>query len=222
MPDYDNIDEQIDDLLDDDDEPIEAYCVSCKQKVEMEDPQPVWTRKGTPATRGFCAVCGTAVFRMGKTPAHRNLKKPEAVSVGESTASSSRKRRVKNVGPAVYVNFTAGDSELAQRLATDLANMGVPTWITTDEHDDVVWASGVHPALDECKQMLVVLSPAALADESVQAAWAYFKQARKPLVVAQTGAIEVPDDLRRAPRVDFRDAARYRPALRELVQALAE
>ena len=47
-------------------EPIEAYCVRCKHMVEMLDPEPVWTSKGTPGTRGVCPDCGTTVFRMGK------------------------------------------------------------------------------------------------------------------------------------------------------------
>ena len=68
--------------------------------------------------------------------------------------------------------------------------------------------------------MVVVLSPDALTDEAVQEAWAFFRERRKPLVVAQTAAVDVPDDLRRASRVDF--SGEYRPALRELVQALAE
>ncbi len=55
---------------------MEAYCVKCKTKREIVNPQPVFTKNGTPATRGQCGVCGTGLFRMGATPAHEGLEKP--------------------------------------------------------------------------------------------------------------------------------------------------
>jgi NAD-dependent SIR2 family protein deacetylase len=49
---------------DEDDEIIlEAYCVRCKQTIEVEHPQPVWTRRGMPATRGECPDCGGTRLR---------------------------------------------------------------------------------------------------------------------------------------------------------------
>ncbi len=58
---------------------MEAYCVKCKTKREMVDPTPVYTESGTPGTRGKCPVCGTNMFRMGYTPAHEGLPKPDPV-----------------------------------------------------------------------------------------------------------------------------------------------
>lgn len=55
---------------------MEAYCVKCKTKREIVDPQAVFTQNGAPATRGVCSVCGTTLFRMGKTDAHQNLTPP--------------------------------------------------------------------------------------------------------------------------------------------------
>lgn len=57
---------------------IEAYCTKCREKREMLDPRPVWLKNGRPATQGTCAVCGTRMTRLGETPAHANLPKPEA------------------------------------------------------------------------------------------------------------------------------------------------
>lgn len=55
---------------------LEAYCVSCKTMRSITDPQPEYTKAGTPGTRGKCPVCGTVVFRMGYTPAHEHIEKP--------------------------------------------------------------------------------------------------------------------------------------------------
>lgn len=202
-----------------DDDPIEAYCVRCKDMVEMEEPQAVWTRKGSPGTRGFCPICGTTVFRMGRTDAHQNLKQPRAIKVADGATSKRQSRPTKAI-PATYINYADTDAVLAHQLADDLGNMGVHTWVPRAENGEIAWASGVNPALEDCTQMLVILSPAALQAAHVQEAWAFFRQHRKKIVVAQKADVEVPDDLRRAPRVSLADA--YRSALRELVQALAE
>jgi len=55
---------------------FEAYCVKCKTKREMANPQATFTATGTPGTRGECSVCGTTLFRMGATEAHEGLPKP--------------------------------------------------------------------------------------------------------------------------------------------------
>jgi len=56
---------------------LEAYCVKCKTKREMRDAQAVFTKNGTPASRGVCPECGTSLFRMGRTDAHAGMKRPE-------------------------------------------------------------------------------------------------------------------------------------------------
>ena len=56
---------------------MEAYCVKCRTKREMAEPKPVFTTNGTPASRGTCPVCGTTLFRMGNTPAHKGLVAPK-------------------------------------------------------------------------------------------------------------------------------------------------
>ena len=45
------------------DEGIEAYCVKCKQKRIISDPQDTVTKNGRSAKEGTCPVCGTHLFR---------------------------------------------------------------------------------------------------------------------------------------------------------------
>jgi len=42
----------------------EAYCVKCKGKKEIANPQEVTMKNGRPAIQGTCAVCGTKLFRI--------------------------------------------------------------------------------------------------------------------------------------------------------------
>ncbi|MES0278373.1 MAG: DUF5679 domain-containing protein [Dehalococcoidales bacterium] len=44
---------------------LEAYCVKCRAKREIQNPTKVTLKNGKPATTGTCPVCGTKVFRIG-------------------------------------------------------------------------------------------------------------------------------------------------------------
>jgi hypothetical protein len=201
-------------------EEIEAYCVHCKQTVVMEHPNPVWTRRGAPGTRGECPICANTIFRMGRTEAHNGLQRPEMGQLMGGVAKPGRKTSVAT-RYAAYINFSPADQTLAARIAEDLSKSGIPTWYPSDpaENGDEHWASGVHPALVECSHMVVVLSGDALKADQVQQGWMYFREQRKPVVVAQAGPCDVPDDLRTRPRFDF--GGDYKQAFREMVQALA-
>jgi hypothetical protein len=43
----------------------EAYCVKCKAKREVKDPQQITMKNGKPALSGTCPKCGTKVFKIG-------------------------------------------------------------------------------------------------------------------------------------------------------------
>ena len=45
---------------------MEAYCLKCRTKRQMTNPQPVTMKNGKPATSGTCPVCGTKMYRIGK------------------------------------------------------------------------------------------------------------------------------------------------------------
>jgi len=42
----------------------EAYCVKCKAKTGIKDPQKVTMKNGREAIKGFCEKCGTGVYRI--------------------------------------------------------------------------------------------------------------------------------------------------------------
>lgn len=198
---------------DEDFEPIEGYCMRCRESVEIENPMPVWTRKGLPATRGECPICAGTVFRMGKTHQHDESNRPDAVQIGDE----SKRNRPKLARETVYVTYADSDEELAQQIAADLEKVGIAVWL--HEHgNETNWASGVHPALLECARMVYVMSSNALNHEAVINAWSFFREQRKPIVIAQTEAVDPPDRIRRSPRFDFTQD--YKRAFREMLNAL--
>lgn len=211
--------DEFDALFDDPDaDEIEAYCMTCRAKTPMENPQPIWTRRGSPGTRGTCSICGTTVFLMGRTAAHNRATPPEPIHVPE-TPSGKAGRKVQT--GMTYLNYCVSDAEFAEILAEDLNRIGIQTWMAEEHVKDVQWATGVHPALLECKNMIVVLTPLGIKATNVVDAIDVFVSARKPIVVAQLAPTDLPDALRRKPRFDF-SGDDYKGAFRELVQALTE
>lgn len=45
---------------------MEAYCVKCKTKRSISDPQNVVLKNGRPAVKGTCSVCGSKVMTFVK------------------------------------------------------------------------------------------------------------------------------------------------------------
>lgn len=194
-------------------EPIEGYCMRCRESVEIESPMPVWTRKGLPATRGECPICAGTVFRMGKTHQHDEKNRPDAVQV----SNENKRNRPKLARETVYVTYSEQDEEIAQQIGADLEKVGIAVWL--HEHgDETNWAGGVHPALQECARMVYVMSDHALNNDAVIKAWTFFREQRKPIVIAQIKAVEPPDRIRRSPRFDY--AQDYKRAFREMLNAL--
>jgi hypothetical protein len=46
-----------------------GYCVKCKSKHEIVNPQKVAMKNGKPALKGTCKVCNTAMFKIIKKEA---------------------------------------------------------------------------------------------------------------------------------------------------------
>jgi len=58
---------------------VEAYCVKCRAKREIQHAQFVFNVRGQPVTRGECPVCGTTLYRLGETAGHAGLTRPAPV-----------------------------------------------------------------------------------------------------------------------------------------------
>ena len=79
-----------------------GYCFKCREKREMLAPQAEWSATGTPGTRGTCPVCAGTIYKMGRTPAHADLPKPEvapgAKTKGARGGKAQRKSAPKSQG----------------------------------------------------------------------------------------------------------------------------
>ncbi|NDJ35070.1 MAG: type I DNA topoisomerase [Chloroflexi bacterium] len=139
-------------------EQLEAYCVKCKAKRPMAETQPVFTKTGTPATRGVCSVCGTNLYRMGETAAHEGMERPEPVAPKrkkkkKSSNGTGRRGRLvivespakaKTIGKYLGRGYTVKASVghirdlLKTKLSVDVDNDFEPQYRVPNEKRDVV------------------------------------------------------------------------------------
>jgi DNA topoisomerase I len=128
---------------------LEAYCVKCKTKREITEPVPVFTDNATPATRGKCPVCGTSMFRMGRTEAHEGMTPPERGALRRAkrkgklviVESPAKARTVgRFLGKEYTVKASIGHVRdlLRSQLSVDVENHFMPKYRVPNEKREVV------------------------------------------------------------------------------------
>ena len=91
------------------DSTLNAYCVRCKGMRPMADAQPTYLSNGRAAVRGRCPECGTALTRIGATPDHEGLPKPEVVA---------QQRAAKRTKSTKRAPSTAAEAKTAAKKKT--------------------------------------------------------------------------------------------------------
>ena len=127
---------------------MEAYCMKCKTKREIKDPVAGFNAKASPVTTGVCPVCGTKLYRMGKTDAHAGLTpppKPEKVEVREGKlVIVESPAKAKTVGRFLGKGYTVRASVghvrdlLKSQLSVDVDNNFEPKYRVPNEKKEVV------------------------------------------------------------------------------------
>jgi len=126
---------------------MEAYCVKCKTKREMLDPKAEFNAVGAPISRGTCSVCGTALYRIGRTPAHEGMTPPEArrkparsgkLVIVESPAKARTVGRFLGKGYTVKASVGHVRDLLRSSLSVDVENDFTPKYRVPNEKKQVV------------------------------------------------------------------------------------
>lgn len=123
---------------------MQAYCMKCKTKREIKDPQPVFTGKGTPATQGICPVCGTKMFKMGRTPAHEGMDPPPSPKRDGRLVIVESPAKARTVGRFLGKKYTVRASVghvrdlLRSSMSVDVENDFAPRYRVPNEKRQVV------------------------------------------------------------------------------------
>ena len=122
--------------------------MKCKTKREMKDPIAMFNAKGSPVTVGVCTVCGTKLYRMGKTEAHEGLTPPEKpvkvekrdgkLVIVESPAKAKTVGRYLGKGYTVRASVGHVRDLLKSQLSVDVENNFAPKYRVPNEKKDVV------------------------------------------------------------------------------------
>ncbi len=72
---------------------IEGYCLKCREKRIIQEPVAEYSASGSPGTRGSCPVCGGTIYKMGYTPLHEGLPKPEPAEKPKQSRKKSAKAK---------------------------------------------------------------------------------------------------------------------------------
>ena len=131
---------------------MKAYCVKCKEKQELSSAEAVFTKTGTPGTSGICPVCGTKMFRMGRTDAHQGLTPPENTQRKKKEPKPRKGKLVIVESPAkarTIGRFLGGDFKvvasfghvrdlLKSKLSIDIDDRFEPTYRIPNDKRKVV------------------------------------------------------------------------------------
>ncbi len=124
---------------------MEAYCMKCKTKREIVDPQASFNAAGAPVTRGTCGTCGTTLYRTGKTPAHEGMVKPGKYDnrsgrlvIVESPAKAKTVGRFLGKGYMVRASVGHIRDLLRSQLSVDVENNFQPKYRVPNEKKAVV------------------------------------------------------------------------------------
>lgn len=127
---------------------MEAYCMKCKTKREVKDPLAAFNAKGSPVTLGTCPVCGTKLYRMGRTPAHDGLTPPAKLEkiekrdgklvIVESPAKAKTVGRFLGKGYTVKASIGHVRDLLKSQLSVDVENNFAPKYRVPNEKKEVV------------------------------------------------------------------------------------
>jgi DNA topoisomerase-1 len=124
---------------------MEAYCMKCKSKREMLEATATFNAAAAPVTRGKCPVCGTSMYRTGKTEAHAGMIPPEKVEkrkgklvIVESPAKAKTVGRFLGKGYTVKASVGHVRDLLRSQLSVDVENDFLPKYRVPNEKKVVV------------------------------------------------------------------------------------
>lgn len=125
---------------------MEAYCVRCKAKREIKDPIADFNKNGTPVTMGICSVCGTKVYRIGRTPEHDGMiapgkkEKPRSgkLVIVESPAKAKTVGRFLGKGYTVRASVGHVRDLLRSELSVDVEHDFTPKYRVPNEKRTIV------------------------------------------------------------------------------------
>ncbi|MBN2303147.1 MAG: toll/interleukin-1 receptor domain-containing protein [Anaerolineae bacterium] len=120
--------------------------------------------------------------------------------------------------PDIFISYSHKDAAFARHLTRHLQRMTGRVWIDVDKiRTGKDWSNEIQTALDECKALVLLISPDAMASKNVEDEWKYCLDHDRPVIpilVRPTKNIHF--QLNRLHYIDFTDRRGYEDALERL------
>lgn len=123
---------------------MEAYCVKCRTKREIQNPKAAFNSIGAPVTVGVCDVCGTKLYRTGRTEAHEGMEPAPKKNRNGKLVIVESPAKARTVGRFLGKGFTVKASVghvrdlLRSELSVDVENNFKPKYRIPNEKRPVV------------------------------------------------------------------------------------
>lgn len=119
----------------------------------------------------------------------------------------------------IYIGYSRNDEIFALELTTDLREQDIPVWMDTlDVAEGEDWRAALRAAQKRCGLMLLVASPAALADPDLMHEMRQFRDSGKIVIPALHEACDVSELTLYVDPINFHD--NYRSGLKTLIKLL--
>ena len=119
----------------------------------------------------------------------------------------------------IFISYSRADAEFALKLAKDLRSAGADIWI--DQLDIVSgerWDEAVEKALEACRSILIILSPASVVSDNIRDELSFAIDEGKQIIPVLHKDCKIPFRIRRIQRSDF--SSNYDDGLIQLFKAL--
>ena len=121
--------------------------------------------------------------------------------------------------PLTFISYSRKQLYFAEALALHLQEADIQIWFDLQQlQAGTEWSQGLKDGIRSARQMVLVVSEAALASPYTQAEWQGFAEKGEKIALALFETVELPDELKNLPVYDFRGD--FNTKLRELAAFL--
>lgn len=124
----------------------------------------------------------------------------------------------------VFISRATADSDFAEKIAARLSASGLTVWNSRELRPGEAWPEQISRAIDEAKDVLVVISEDATRSQwlTTEVAIALARSGKRIIPILRTSPKNMPFILRDRQGIDFSERSKYEPALDRLVAVLKD
>ncbi|MEO1286190.1 MAG: TIR domain-containing protein [Chloroflexota bacterium] len=113
-------------------------------------------------------------------------------------------RKLNDGKPDVFFSYAHEDDAFARTLVQSFKRYNLNVWIDIfNLESGASWARQIGEALDQCKIMVLILSPASMASNNVEDEWNYYLDKGRPILPILYEPCDIPYRLHKLQYVDF-------------------